>query len=149
MAEYIGQNPEQEDDTVVVDFYPSLKISDFRARFTELEQVSTNAAISTALADATDKLNHHLPTIRQNFATFEDFKVQHELDDLAVERVYQRAVHHLAIVDILTTHITTSDTKDIEDRVENLQQRINTHEAEARQAISYLQETPTLLARVV
>lgn len=148
MAKYVGQNQEQTGTDINVDFFPTLKVSDFQSRFNNLKEIDISV-VSVALIDATDKVAHHLKFVKSKFESFDVFTQQHELDNSAVHRLFARAVHHFAMCDILTSSITTSDTKDAKDRESNLQERINMHESEARQAISMLQCKPTILAMVV
>ncbi|BAS67621.1 head completion/stabilization protein [Bathymodiolus septemdierum thioautotrophic gill symbiont] len=148
MAEYIGQNQEQTGKDISVDFFPVLKVSDFQSRFNNLKETDVDV-VSVALIDATDKVSHHLKKIKSKFNDFDTFVNKHELDDAAVRCLFARAVHNFAMGDILSSSITTSDTKYAEDRVSNLQERINMHESQARQAISMLQRKPTILAKVV
>jgi len=148
MAEFVGQNENQTGADIDVVFFPSINVSDFQSRFFNLKQTDIGV-VNAALIDASDKVAHHLKFIKQSFETWAIFVTQHELDDEAVNRLYARAVHHFAMSDILSTSITTSDTKHAEDRASNLQERIDMHDAQARQAISMLQSNPTILARVV
>ncbi len=148
MAEYIGQNEDQTGEDISVDFFPAINVSDFQSRFHNLKQTDI-AVVNVALIDASDKVAHHLKLIKSSFESFAVFVAQHELDNAAVDRLYARAIHHFAMSDVLSSSITTSDTKDAKDRENNLQERINMHNSEARQAISLLQSKPTLLARVV
>lgn len=148
MAEYIGQNEDQTGEDINVDFFPAINVSNFQSRFNNLKEADIGV-VNVALIDASDKVAHHLKSVKEKFESFEAFVIQHELDDEAVNRLYARAIHHFAMGDILSSSITTSDTKDAKDRSSNLQERINMHESEARQAISMLQSKPTLLARVV
>jgi hypothetical protein len=148
MAEYIGQNQEQTGEEINVDFFPAINVSDFQSRFNNLKETDIGV-VNVALIDATDKVAHHLKSLKGKFESFDAFVAQHELDNTAVLRLYARAVHHFAMGDVLSSSITSSDTKDAKDRSSNLQERITMHESEARQAISMLQSKPTMLARVV
>jgi hypothetical protein len=148
MAEYVGQNDSETGELISVGFWPTLQVVDFQSRFNNLKEIDIEV-VTIALFDATDKVTHHLKSVKANFETFFDFVGQHELTNNAVYRLYARSVHNFAMADVLSSSITTSDTKHAEDRESNLQERINMHESEARQAISMLLSQPTLMAKVV
>ena len=149
MAQYIGQNQDQTGEDINVDFFPAISVADFQLRFQNLKPIDIGV-VKAALFDAADKVAHHLKkSVTEKFETFADFVTGHELDEEEIKRLYARAVHHFAISDILSSHVISSDTKDVKDRVSNLGERITMHESEARHAISLLQSKPTILARVV
>lgn len=148
MADYIPQNNQPSAANITVDYFPDIVVADFKTRFSTLKEIDINLIV-LALGDASDKVSHHLNHLKTEFATFQDFVNQHELSSISVNRLYFRAVHHKAVSDILATHITTSDTKDSEERQDNLQSRIISHDAQSRHAISQLLSEPIIYSEVV
>ena len=148
MAEFVGQNPKEHTGTISASFFPDVSIADFQAKYRYLDNADIKV-IENALSDAVIEVEYGLLSLTSSFDDWDQFTQNHQLDTPAIESLYQRGVFNFAMAHILTTEITTNDTKNAKDRESNLADRIDAHNTSARQAISMLSSDRVMHVEVV
>ncbi len=145
MSTFVANDEQKLAGLIYAGFFDSFLASTFTDRFPNLHELG-DAVIIEALNDAVLKvgieLEYWTATYDNNITIFGIEKGRDAVQKIF--RLHRRAVHYLALADILSGNISISDTKAAEYRNENLQERVQQAMIASREAIAMIADEPTI-----
>ncbi len=145
MSTYVGQDEQDLTGSIKAGFFGNFAESTFTDRFQNLHELG-DAVITEALNDAVLKiaieLEYWTDIYNNDIAEYGRKEGNEKIPKII--RLHRRAVHYLALADILSGNISISDTKNAEYRNENLQERVQQAMIASREAIAMIADEPTI-----
>ncbi len=145
MSTFVANDEQNLAERIEAGFFSQFLASTFTDRFPNLHELG-DAVIIEALNDAVLKVAIELEYWTDTYDNNPSTLIQKEghIDYLKIIRLHRRAVHYLALADILSGNISISDTKAAEYRNENLQERVQQAMIASREAIAMIADEPTI-----